>query len=347
MKKNIYFFQWISDLGGADTRLKELIQLLSESNEYNLFSIPNDDFRLKEHYNVDFLKKHNVTILTWNTLPSKLDGYGIAFCNFRLFEEKWRIEKIKNTGLKFIWSNDMTWTTGPESHSIKNNLIDTVIFTSDFHKKILTNKNKDFLSIKSHIIPNYFHIENYLIKQQKYESLEDKFVIGKLSRPDEEKYSENFPLFYKKMPISNAHFRFMGWSPQLSQKYAWYNFDNSFDLLSANQEGVIQFLSQLDLYVFNCHHNYTENQSRSVIESQLLGIPCIVPNTGNFPKMIFNTHTGFVFNTHEECYEHIEKIYKDKNLYNTISNNATNISRQIWADKNSQLNAWKELFESL
>ena len=33
--KNIYFFQWISDLGGADTRLKDLIQCLKQTNNYN------------------------------------------------------------------------------------------------------------------------------------------------------------------------------------------------------------------------------------------------------------------------------------------------------------------------
>jgi hypothetical protein len=62
MKKNIYFFQWVSDLGGADTRLKELIQLFSESDKYNLFAIPNDNFRLSEQNNVAFLKQHNVKI---------------------------------------------------------------------------------------------------------------------------------------------------------------------------------------------------------------------------------------------------------------------------------------------
>jgi hypothetical protein len=102
MKKNIYFFQWISDLGGADTRLKELIQLFSETNNYNLFAIPNDDFRLEENHNTDFLKNHNVKILSWNDLPDKDNGFAISFCNFRIFSEKWRINKIKSIDRKSV-----------------------------------------------------------------------------------------------------------------------------------------------------------------------------------------------------------------------------------------------------
>ena len=105
--ENIYFFQWISDLGGADTRLKELIQLFAETGKYNLFCIPNDANRLQEKDNVDFLNRHGVKTLTWEELPIKTNGYAIAFCNFRLFQDPWRLEKIKNIGLKFIWSNDM------------------------------------------------------------------------------------------------------------------------------------------------------------------------------------------------------------------------------------------------
>ena len=43
MKPNLYAFQWISDLGGADTRLKELLVLLKD--DFNITCIPNDEFR--------------------------------------------------------------------------------------------------------------------------------------------------------------------------------------------------------------------------------------------------------------------------------------------------------------
>ena len=218
---NIYLFHWPSDLGGADTRLKEFVQCLSSSNKYNLFCIPNDEYRLKEESNINFLKSHSVKILTWKDLPKSESGYAIAFCNFRLFSEDWRAKKIKNIGLKLIWSNDMMWTTKEELACLKNKLISAHIYTSEFHKQVLEKKAPILKEFKSFILPNYFHFNNYK-RLPKKNYLKNQFVIGKLSRADEMKFSENFPLFYDKMPVENPKFRIMGWQQKLSDKFKWF-----------------------------------------------------------------------------------------------------------------------------
>jgi glycosyltransferase involved in cell wall biosynthesis len=347
MKKNIYFFQWISDLGGADTRLKELIQLFSETGRYNLFSVPNDRGRLNEKENAEFLKNHGVNLLSWEDLPEKASGFAISFCNFRLFSEPWRVNKIKSMGLKFIWSNDMMWVTPEESTHIENNYVDALIFTSEFHKHILNSKSESFKKVKNYILPNYFHSENYQ-KIDKRPELKDKFVIGKLSRADEMKFSENFPLFYNKMPVDNPKFRIMGWDEKLSNKFSWFEFKNdSWDLLPENRETIKQFLSQLDLYVFNAHHEYIENQTRSMIEAQLLGVPSIAPNYGNFSNMVWHGRNGFIYNTIEECYYYVNLISKNKDLYKELSNNATSLSKQVWSNKESQINNWENIFNTI
>jgi glycosyltransferase involved in cell wall biosynthesis len=345
--ENIYFFQWISDLGGADTRLKELIQLFAETGRYNLFCIPNDVNRLQEKGNVDFLNRHGVKTLAWEELPIKTEGYAIAFCNFRLFQDRWRLEKIKNIGLKFIWSNDMMWSSKEEGAAIEQKLVSSVIFTSDFHKKQLLKVNPSIAKLKSFIIPNYFHLDNY-IKAPKKESLKNKFVVGKLSRADEMKFGENFPLFYDKMPIENPKFRIMGWQQKLIDKFKWFEFNKErWELLTENQETILGFLSQLDLYVFNAHHDYIENQSRAMIEAQLLGVPVIAPNYGNFPNMVWHGRNGFIYNNIEECYKYVNLLQKDKDLYNEISNNSFDLSKTVWTNSNAQLKYWESIFQSI
>jgi glycosyltransferase involved in cell wall biosynthesis len=345
--QNIYFFHWPSDLGGADTRLKELIQCFNLSKKYNLFCIPNDDFRLKEEANIQFLKNNNVNILSWNDLPKKTNGYAIAFCNFRLFSENWRAKKIKNIGLKLIWSNDMMWTSNEEIECLQNKLITTHIYTSKFHQQVLEKKSPQLKNYKSFILPNYFHFENYK-RIDKKNHLKNKFVIGKLSRADEMKFSENFPLFYQKMPVNNLKFRIMGWSEQLNNKFSWFDFKNdNWELLPENTESITEFLSQLDLYVFNAHHNYIENQTRAMIEAQLIGVPAIAPNYGNFPNIIWHGKNGFIYNTIEECYEYISLLQKDKTLYNEISNNSINLSKTIWTNQENQLQYWETLFNNI
>lgn len=343
--KNLYFFHWPSDLGGADTRLKDLIQGLNTLKTYNLYCIPNDDFRLKEVHNIKFLKDNNVKIMSWSELPQKTDGYAIAFCNFRLFSEKWRILKIREMGLKVIWSNDMMWTTSEEMSALKENLIDVYLFTSQFHKQILESKSPEIRNNTSYILPNYFYPDNYKIMTRKEET-KNKFTIGKLSRADMMKFSENFPLFYEKMPLENPLFRIMGWNEKLGEKYKWFNFNQDrWNLLPENKEGIIEFLSQLDLYVFNANHQYIENQTRAMVEAQLLGIPAIAPNYGNFPNIIWHGKNGFIYRSIDEAYSYIENIQKDKLLYTELKRNSLTLSHSIWCNIENQAGHWENIFK--
>jgi glycosyltransferase involved in cell wall biosynthesis len=350
-KTKIYFFQWISELGGADTRLKELIQALSSfKDEFEIFSIPNDDFRLTETENVNFLKENNVTPISWSDLPKKTDGYAIAFCNFRLFSERWRIEKIKSLGLKFIWSNDMMWRSDPEISCLNDKLIDANIYTSIFNREILKNHNKSFVmpkSVREYIVPNYFHLPNYF-KHPRKPHLKDHFVLGKLSRSDLQKYSENFPLFFEKMPLKNPLFRMMGWNENVSKHYSWHDFDkNKWELLPENAEDKLEFLSQLDVYVFNANHTYIENQTRSMIEAQLLGIPTIAPNYGNFPNMVWHTRNGFIYRSTEELFDMVKMLESQPLARQQMGNNAKNLAKQVWCDKDIQINLFKQIFKDL
>ena len=157
---NIYVFQWISDLGGADTRLKDLLKLLGKNKKYNVCCIPNDDIRFLEKKNIEFLHENNIDYTSWKCLPKKAEGIALAFCNFRLFSEDWRIKKIKDMGLKFVWSNDMTWHSGEELESVEKKMVDAYLYTSEFHKSKLSSKSIR-KNTKEFIIPNYFDPDSY------------------------------------------------------------------------------------------------------------------------------------------------------------------------------------------
>jgi glycosyltransferase involved in cell wall biosynthesis len=339
---NIYFFQWISELGGADTRLKDLIKLFSSQKKYKLYSVPNDDFRLKEEDNLNFLKKYNVSYLSWKDLPDKLDGIGIAFCNFRIFSEDWRIKKIKESGLKFIWSNDMMWHTSEEIRALDNNMIDAYLYTSDFHLEKMTNKSTQ--NCKEFIIPNYFDVDSYSYFHRNEKEI---FTIGKHSRPDPLKFSEDFPLFYENLNLKNPKYRVMGFNNFLLKKFNWHNFDNKWELLGPNKELTSNFLSSLDTYIYNSHDSFIENQSRAIIEAALNGLPIIAPNKYNFPNQIFHGKTGFLWNTYEECCKYAKILESDFNLRIEMGKNAHEISKLKWCDKTQHIDIWENLFTSM
>lgn len=332
-------------MGGADTRLKDLISAFSKSEKYDINIIPNDNFRLKEIENVQFLTSKGVKILTWETLPEKLDGIGISFCNFRLFSESWRIKKIKSSGLKFIWSNDMMWREESELKAISNKLVDATIFTSERH---LHDTQHEVIkqSTKSFIVPNYFFLENYPSIKRPVDK--NVFTIGKHSRADILKYSENFPLFYENLNLKNPKYRIMGVSKEIMEIFSWYNFDPiKWDLLECNAETLVEFLGSLDAYVYNSSYKFTETQCRASIEALLTGLPVIAPNKPNFTDQIWHKKNGFICEYFEDYKKAVQSLEDSAELRLELSSNARELSIKQWCDTEKQVSIWEKIFNSI
>ncbi|NDB60258.1 glycosyltransferase family 1 protein, partial [bacterium] len=263
-----------------------------------------------------------------------------ANCNFRIFKEVERIDFINNSGLKFLWSNDMMWTTNEELEAIRLNKVDCCLLTSKFHydkltPRILMSNPKQ----KTFIIDNYFDSDTWPY----YKRPQRNMVCGKVSRDDLMKFSENFPVFYESacsdLPVE---FRIMGWSDNLNKKYSWFKFDNRWTMLKPNALDTKEFLNSIDIFLYNCNHRFIENQSRAIIEAQLTGCPIVAPNKWNFPNMIWHTRTGYLWDSLEE----LQDVMQDLNNYDfrtKLGALASNYTRDIWCDKTKALDQFNSL----
>lgn len=342
MKEKIYVFQWISDLGGADTRLKELLVLLKDN--FDITCIPNDDFRLKEKHNTDFLESHGIKYSSMSDLPKKLKGYAYSNCNFRIFSEKNRIQFIKDSGLKMLWSNDMMWHTPEEIEGIKKNMVDVVFYTSPFHRNMMHKEVAAANPIqKTFVLENYFDSNTWPFTQR---SKRENVVFGKLSRDDFNKFSDNFPVFYEQVTSGlNCHFSIMGWSDKIGKKYRWYEFDERWSLYAPNAMPTMDWLQEIDVFLYNCNHKFIENQSRAIIESQLSGAPVIAPNKWNFPNMIENNVSGFVWNNLEEAREQAKEIC-DYDIRMKMGKMASEMTRDKWCNTHLSIRKWETALET-
>lgn len=343
MKPNLYVFQWISDLGGADTRLKELLVLLKD--EYDITCIPNDEFRLKEKHNTDFLDGLGAKYCMTSDLPKKLEGYAYANCNFRLFKERDRLNFINDSGLKFLWSNDMMWTTGEELECIAAGKVDIVLFTSPFHKNVI---GKSIFSAnpkqKGAILDNYFDSSTWPYVER---AKSDFTVCGKVSRDDFMKFSEDFPVFYESatagLPVK---YSVMGWSPNLAKKYEWFNFSDRWTLMKTNFVRAQEFLASIDVFLYNCNHKFIENQSRAIIEAQLSGVPVVAPNKWNFPNMLWDQRTGILWDDMDGLKESMKDLMNYE-FRKKMGRMASECTRQIWCDAESAKRKWNAVINYL
>lgn len=336
MKTNLYVFQWISDLGGADTRLKELLVLIKD--QFEIICIPNDEFRLGEKHNTDFLDSLGIKYCMPGSLPDKVEGFAYANCNFRLFSERSRIDFIKSKNLTFLWSNDMMWTTNEELEAIKSGKVDCCLFTSPFHWGILG--KKVFAANptqKAAILDNYFDSSTWKYVERPRRTTTS---FGKVSRDDLMKFSEDFPIFYESATAGiDAEFRVMGWSDALSRKYSWFRFSERWNLLKTNAQKAQDFLSSVDVFLYNCNHKFVENQSRAIVEAQLTGCPVVAPNKWNFPNMVWSQRTGFLWNDLEEARDACRELsdYETRRKMARLANECT---RDIWCDAESARRKW-------
>lgn len=339
MKTDLYVFQWISDLGGADTRLKELLVLLKD--DFNITCIPNDEFRLKEKHNTDFLDALGVKYCMPDRLPKKPKGFAYANCNFRLFKEADRIDFLRSLDLKFLWSNDMMWTTGEEIDAVRKGKVDCCLFTSPFHQSVIGPKYKEARADqKAAVLDNYFDSSTWLYVDR---PARETMVCGKVSRSDTMKFSEDFPVFYERAVDGlPASFRVMGWSKDLASKYSWFDFGHRWELLNTNQEPTQKFYESIDVFLYNCNHKFIENQSRAIVESQLTGIPVVAPNKWNFPNMVWNQRTGFLWDDLSEMKEALGRL-SDPDFRRKTGRLASECTREIWCDAKVARKNWDAL----
>ena len=347
---NFYFFQWPSKVGGADTRIRDLMLLLLEEKKHRIICVPNDD---------GWYKSDNMTRMFFESkgvvfkLPEKLKNYkakpediAVSCCNFNLFTEWHRIQQIKDCGFKFIWMNDMMWHSPEEMKAVKEGYIDAILYTSEFHyMRIGGDVKKTNPSVKNFKIDNYFSPINHKFIKREAKSV---FTIGKHSRPDWAKYSENFPLFYEDLGLQNAKFLVMGWGDNQKEKWKWHKFDKSkWSVLPTDNMPVYDFLGKLDTYVYNSHYKFVENQSRAIVEAAMSGLPIVAPNRYNFPTQIFHERTGFLWDSYEQCQAYCRFLEKDPIERLKMGDRASRLAFEIWCDKEKQLRQWDDVLSEV
>jgi glycosyltransferase involved in cell wall biosynthesis len=338
---DIYVFQWPGRIGGADTRLRDLLPLLTHAG-HKVTVVPNDASTLTsdiETYRA--VKEAGAVFEQWGSLPDKLDGVAIACCNFDLFRQDWRVRKIKNMGLRLIWMNDMMWHDPKELEAVKAGLVDQVLFTSPFHLSRMINPFRQAnQNIKIGIVENYFDPGSHDSVEREPS---DVFTIGKISRHDWAKYSENFPLFYEDLGLKNPKFSVMAWGPEQTSKWKWHAFDSRWEFHKQDSMPAHKFLAKLDAFVYNSHYKFIENQSRAIVEAALSGLPIVAPNLYNFPNQIFDTRTGFLWNTYEECAAQCRWLEANPDDRLAMGRLAAKCARDVWCDGEKQMRQWERV----
>lgn len=334
---NLYIFGWPSFLGGADTKLTDLLELLYK--DYIITVIPNWEHQLKEQHWTSFMEERQIKYCLEEELDYKLTGIAIAFCNNYFFTDE-RHRRAIARGLKVIWSSEMMWKHGGEIEALNYKEIDRVLLVSEIQKNKLNYENVD-----TFITGNWVNPDNWA-KFPKQEP-SNTFTIGRVSRADPSKYPENFPNLMLSFieGIENSKIRVMGWSDQLTNKWPWFKPNpNKFELLSQCAEPTSYFYNSLDVFVYPLGHTFTESWGRTVVEAQLCGLPVICDAGHHMDNTIINMKTGILCKTWEEYIANIRGMAANPSIMELMSANAIMHANKLM-DRETHLNIWKEALD--
>ena len=333
-RPRIYVFGWPSDLGGADTKLAHLLDLLRDRCELTV--IPNEARLLRQANWVRFLAERGIRSALLQQLPPVLEGFALALGN-PFFFSRHIAHEARRRGLRVIWSSEMTWHHEGELEAVKAGIVDKVLYTSEFQKSFLA---PGYGSLESVVTGNYIDARTFPFCRRANQI----FTIGRLSRATAGKYPEDFPVFYECLDLPQVRFRVMAWSDALRHKYRWHRFDDRWELLSAGAETSSAFLSTLDLFVYPLGHKIKESWGRSTVEAMLTGAIPIVPDGHQFDQFIVEGESGFICSDIQDYRSCCHRLYQNSSLRNQIASQARRRAIEL-CDPRSHLDVWMSVFK--
>lgn len=365
----IYWFNWPSAIGGADTKFSHLLRLLH--TEYEITVIPNEARYLETPWTAE-VRALGVDIKLMTKLPDKLEGWAIALCNGPFLDNGMAAE-MKNRGLKIAWSSEMMWHFKGEAAAVQSGLIDKVLYVSpaqrlelepgylkmlggEISPQIAVEPSTEWsgvLQVGDNKLPwvmtgNYIDPDLFPFRERGHWQQENRpFTIGRLSRPDPSKFPDDFPKAYERLGLAEpVKFRVMAWSDDLTSRWSHHEFDSRWELLEPASIPTVDFLRSLDVLVYNTSLRFKESWGRAVVEAMLTGVVPILPrgNGHHLENLVKHQVSGFLCNTNADYGHYARLLQNDSALLKHLSHGTRNWAVEYLCNAEEHRMWWRAVF---
>ena len=330
MKRKVYLFGSPGKVGGAATKIWDLLTLLRE--DFDLCLVLRHKRLLKDREIQEAVRESGVRVELESKLPKRMEGVALVICELDIFESG-RAERLKERGLKLYFSNEMMWKFQGEEEAVQQGLVDKVFFLSEYQAEAFRELYK---GVPEAVIDNYVEPSRFLFAARRNAGI----VLGRLSRPDPVKFSEDFPVFYEALELPEARYRVMAWSRPLHEKYAWHRFGSEWELLGAGAVAAADFLRSLDLFVYSFGPFFRESWGRAVVEAMLTGAIPLVPADCHFGHLVGEGESGYLCGSFAAYQEAAQQLYWDCDLRRRMSERCARYAREKLCDRAEHRVMW-------
>lgn len=290
----------LGHLGGAATKIRHLLRLLHKEVDFTVI-LTHPCWRRNKQV-MGFLKELNIPHCMVKDLPRRVSGAVLAICELQFFSSG-VAQRLKDKGLRIVWSNEMMWEFKGEAEAVKAGLIDRVLWLSPLQWNAF---KKMYRGVPSTMVGNYIDPDDFHWREHRNET----FTIGRLSRLDPVKFPLDFPNFYELFGLEDVRYRVMAWSEEMAKQYRW--------------------------------HRFKESWGRVVVEAMLTGCPPLVPVGYHFHNMLVDEESGYLCGPFAERKEAVQRLYGDYPHRLRMSKRCAEYAREVHCDVGRHRAIWRE-----
>jgi hypothetical protein len=252
---------------------------------------------------------------------------------------------LKDLGCKLVWVNCMTFMFDNEVNAFRRHgPAEAYVFQSEFQRseleKILPAFGYD--RAQSRVIRGAFAFDEVPFGPRPHARGED-FTIGRLARPDADKWSSNHWSVLARVPYAGRREIAMGWNPQLGrkcgQKPVWA------ETFMPQQIAAAEFLGRCHA-MLGLNGGARENWPRIGLEAMAAGVPLVCQNAWGWKEMIVDGVTGFLTNNDDEMAFRLAQLAYDEDLRQTMIRRARAAVEELACPQRIG-RQWREMFASL
>lgn len=340
----IFIIGFPGDIGGACTELWHTLKLWRQ-NDVDVHLIPTWGTSTKWREKVDSIGcfTHEVKPEAFHTIDDLAGSIVVSFCNSEFLVHSRRLREL---GCQLVWANCMTFLFDREREFYAGgDLFDAFVFQSHFQRSELEPQLEKYgyEPERGHLIRGAFDLDEFEFAPRPH-SAGDVFVVGRMARPDLDKWSSNTWPIYAAIQYANKRAIMLGINERVQEKLGASPIFA--DCLKPAAIPVQQFLANLHC-LLPVNGGARENWPRAGLEAMATGVPVVAQNDWGWKEMIDHGETGFLANNDCELAHYTAMLAYDESLRQRIIESAYLRLIEELASPRVIWSQWEELFRSL
>jgi glycosyltransferase involved in cell wall biosynthesis len=329
-----------SFLGGADSELDHQIDLWRRHDvDVHLVPMFGEDARMRK-----FCDERGCHTHRYHPGIFK-DKIVVSFCNGEFLSA---LPLIQEAGKPrcVIWFNCMTWTFPKEIEAHKQGWITLHAFQTNYQRKWLLPALSKVGKVNEFDYSPYFNPQNASQSIQfKYRKPDRWFALGRISRDDMAKYSQDMWRIFDRVlcPMHKKVF-VLGFGDKGHKKCGSPPAGLDYQLWRENAVPVRQVYSLLHCMIHKTGGS-RENLPRILFEAWGYGVPLVCENDYGFVDYIENGVTGYLCNSSEEMSFRASELAFNEELRKKIIHSAYDVLTNEFVSDGACWASWEKMFD--